>query len=157
MLSWTLPELNYAPLRPKLEEFMRELSTAYSEQVAFVVLFGSAARQEAGRGSDLDLLVGLTSESSERFLERLERFNDLAPGVEVFPYTPSELQLMRSQLHFTLLEAADHGKVLFDRGRWGEISGEIRDLVASGGVRKIPGGWHRPILLQGERPATSTS
>ncbi|GMU51527.1 MAG: hypothetical protein AMXMBFR33_06730 [Candidatus Xenobia bacterium] len=148
MQSWTLPELNYAPLRPKLEAFMTELAATFPDEVDFVVLFGSAARQEAGRGSDLDLLIGLTRESSERFLERLERFNDLAPGVEVFPYTPSELALMRQQLHFTLLEAADHGRVLFDRGSWQALANELRSLVESGDVIRIPGGWHRPILLK---------
>lgn len=46
-----------ASLRLELIERIRELVTRWEVQAAAVVLFGSAARDEAGRASDIDLLV----------------------------------------------------------------------------------------------------
>lgn len=140
MPSWSLPELSYAPLRDRLQEGVHHLRTL-EDEVDFAVLFGSATRGEARRGSDLDLLLGLRKDGSVRFMDRIDRFTGWCPAVEAFPYYPSELRLMESQLHMTLLEAADHGLALFDRGSWAEIRQRLRGLMDGGRVVRRHRGW----------------
>lgn len=154
VLSWTLPELGCPPLRERLRRYMEGLMGDRSEEVEFIVLFGSAARGEARPGSDLDLLIGLRSDGREPFLERLRAFSDYAPGVDAFAYYPGELREMFRQLHPTLLEASDHGKVLWDRGTWGELKGVITRWVQCGKLAKRPRGWQvvDPELLRGPEP-----
>lgn len=57
-------------------------------------LFGSLADKRAVPGSDCDLLL-LLMQSDLRFVDRimkyLEIFDDIGIGVDIFPYTPDEL------------------------------------------------------------------
>jgi hypothetical protein len=43
----------------------------------------------------------------------------------------------------TVLEAADHGIPLFDRGAWARIREEFHGYLDSGVVERRPGGWQR--------------
>lgn len=64
-----------------------------NKDIIEVILFGSLAEGRAVPGSDADILI-LLEESTQAFLERMERFLDyfsgLGIGVEVFPYTLEE-------------------------------------------------------------------
>ena len=133
MPSWTLPT---SDCRDKLEEYMQALPL---EEVDFVVLFGSPAR---GQGGELDILIGLHSDGKSRFIDRLQLWSGLGPGVKALPYYPAELTLMREQLHLVLLDAADHGHTLFDRGVWQELR---RDLRENAPVERIPGGGWKVV------------
>jgi predicted nucleotidyltransferase len=61
-------------------------------EIERVALFGSLARGDAARGSDVDLPVVL-SHSALPFLERISRYMPAGGGigVDVFPYTREEL------------------------------------------------------------------
>ena len=109
------------------------------EEVDFVVLFGSAAR---GQGGELDILVGLRTDGPQRFVDRLQHWSGRGPGVKALPYYPRELRLMRQQLHLVLLDAADHGHSLFDRGPWAELRQDLRENAP---VERIPGGGWRVV------------
>jgi len=83
------------------------------------ILFGSFARGEATRHSDVDLL--LVKETTDRFLDRTrglwEELNRAFPerAVEVLIYTPSELQAMsgRKFIESILRE----GKVIYEQNQ----------------------------------------
>ncbi len=148
-MSWTLPRLSYPPLQQRLLDLVAALK-AREDELEFVVLFGSSARGEARRGSDLDLLIGLRQDGCVRFLDRLGDYSTLVAGVDAFPYYPSEIRLMLEQLHMTLLECADHGLVLFDRGAWAELSARLTGLISSGRILRQARGWRvaDPTLLR---------
>lgn len=141
MQSWNLPEVICNPLREKLRCFMENMLSSREEELEFVVLYGSVARGEARQGSDLDLLIGLRRDGDTRFIDRIEEFTRYGPGVDIFPYYPAEVDIMFSHLHMTLLEAADHGIALFDRGRWSKLRARLRNLIAGGKVLRLQRGW----------------
>jgi len=122
----------------KIEEFMQALPL---EEVDFVVLFGSVAR---GHGGELDLLLGLRNDGEQRFIDRLQAYSGLGPGVRALPYYPRELLFMREQFHLVLLDASFEGLTVFDRGPWEELKRGLVSLREDGRLEKIPGGWRIP-------------
>jgi len=81
-----------------------------------VILFGSAARGEAGEGSDIDLTVIAASEAS--FFDRIGQVMDLYRGereINVLVYTPEEWQRMRAEGRRFLERMVAEGVVLYER------------------------------------------
>ena len=81
-----------------------------------IILFGSAARREAGEESDIDLVV--IAESSQPFFDRIGRALALYQGkrdVHVLVYTPAEWERMLAEgRDFTRTVVAE-GQVLYQR------------------------------------------
>jgi predicted nucleotidyltransferase len=90
-----------AALHPELEE---------------VVLFGSLASGTPVPGSDVDLLLVLSG-SDRPFRERIPLFlPDRFPvGVDVFPYTRAEMELMRREDNALISRALREGLTIFRR------------------------------------------
>lgn len=96
-------------------------------------------------GSDYDVLVGLRGADDQRFIDRLGEFGQIALGAaEVFPYARPEWELMFSSYHMTLLEAMEHGVVLFDRGSWERMRKQFLQWRAEGVIAPIDNGWRLP-------------
>jgi hypothetical protein len=129
------------------------------EEIEFIVLYGSMARGDWSIGSDFDLLIGLRIDDGKRFLDRVYEYEQIAPGpIEPFVYSRSEWEGMWDRLHLTLLEAADYGIPLFDRGAWAGIRDQFARYLAAGVIERRPGGWQRyPERLEAaaDRGATS--
>lgn len=82
-----------------------------------IVLFGSRARGEAGRWSDVDLLVVLPNGTDKRqaAVEILRALGDLPACKDIVVTTPEEIE-RRGQLVGTVLRPAlREGKVLYER------------------------------------------
>ena len=85
-----------------------------------VILFGSAARNEAGEASDIDMVV--IAESSESFLDRVGRAIELYEGkrdVHPLVYTPAEWERMLAQERDFARTVLAEGQVLYERGPTG--------------------------------------
>ena len=104
-------------VRQALADYVTKL-IAPRPEVRRVILFGSVARGDAVPGSDVDLLLVLSS-ADKPFLERmLEYLPDRFPvGVDVFAYTEEEIQSMLSEGNWFIRRALSEGEVLFDRGK----------------------------------------
>jgi len=80
------------------------------------ILFGSLARNEASRHSDIDLI--LIQKSSLRFLDRYEgllaSFSQALPewDVDILIYTPKELAEISER--FFIKQALNEGKILYE-------------------------------------------
>lgn len=130
--------------RPEDEKLKRVLQRLLlrSEELEFIVLFGSMARGDWSQGSDYDLLLGLRGEDGQRWIDRLAEFSREVEGnVEVFPYSRPEWQRMFEEFHLLLLEALEHGVVLWDRGGFAEMRTAFRQWRASGRVVPWRSGW----------------
>ncbi|MEO0248011.1 MAG: nucleotidyltransferase domain-containing protein [candidate division WOR-3 bacterium] len=137
-----LKALSDRPEAEKLERTLQRLLQQRGEELEFMVLFGSMARGDWSLESDYDLLVGLRGEDGKRLIDRLEEFSSLVEGnIEVFPYSRSEWQRMFKGFHPLLLEAFEHGVVLWDRGGFAQMRRVFRQWRSQGKVVPWRAGW----------------
>jgi len=81
-----------------------------------IILFGSHARGDDDRYSDLDLVV--IKETDERFLDRLETIYDLVQpdfALDVLVYTSQELADMRDRGSAFAEKVLEEGVVVYER------------------------------------------
>lgn len=81
-----------------------------------IILFGSQARGDDDRHSDLDLVV--IKETDERFLDGLETVHDLVQpdfALDRLVYTPHEQADMRDRNHAFMVNVLEEGVVLYER------------------------------------------
>ena len=101
----------------ELDALKKKLRPLFQEyKIEKAILFGSLARNEAGRHSDLDLI--LVQETSLRFLDRydglLASFSQALPDwdVDILIYTPDELAAISGRRF--IQQALEEGKVLYE-------------------------------------------
>lgn len=79
-----------------------------------IILFGSMAREQVNRYSDIDLIV--IKDTKKRFLDRLEEvYTNAEPSlsVDILVYTPQEFQEMRQWSSF-IKGVLKEGRVLYE-------------------------------------------
>jgi predicted nucleotidyltransferase len=150
-----LPETLLAhPEAENLKKFVERVLSERGDEIAFIVVFGSAAKGKWTVRSDLDVFIGLSVDDDLRLIDRIGQFADLAEGnLEVFPYARSEWKRMFDSLHPLLLEVLEDGIVLFDKGDFAAMREIFRKWRSDGLVIRNQFGWR--ILL--ERKANSLS
>jgi len=97
----------------RIERVLRGLA-AYDADKA--ILFGSAARGDADRFSDIDLIV--IKRTDRRFLDRLaDVIEAIQPdfSLDVLVYTPGEFERMREEGNPLISRALEEGKVIYER------------------------------------------
>lgn len=97
----------------RIERVLRGLA-AYDADKA--ILFGSAARGDADRFSDIDLIV--IKRTDRRFLDRLaDVIEAIQPdfSLDVLVYTPEEFERMREEGNPLISRALEEGKVIYER------------------------------------------
>ena len=80
-----------------------------------IILFGSAARGDTDEYSDIDLIV--IKETDQRFVQRLVDVTSFLPldlSIDVFVYTPQELQMMIQAGNPFIEQALKDGIVLYE-------------------------------------------
>lgn len=78
-----------------------------------IILFGSVARGDIHRGSDLDLII--VQETNKKFLSRLEPFyRDARIAMDILVYTPEEFAAMTGGVF--LKNALRDGVVIYETG-----------------------------------------
>ncbi len=88
-----------------------------SGDVERIILFGSSARGEMDKYSDIDIVV--IKETKERFIKRIldiESLVDLPVHVDVFVYTPSEFALMIKNGNPFIERVIKEGKIIYEKG-----------------------------------------
>ncbi|MFN3928787.1 MAG: nucleotidyltransferase domain-containing protein [Thermoflexus sp.] len=130
------------PNHELFERTVQRLLMERGEEIEFLVLFGSIARGDWSWRSDYDLLLGLRGEDGMRFVDRLLAFAPWIEGnIDLFPYSRSEWERMFAGRHPLLLEALDHGVVLWDRGAFTQMREIFQGWKARGEVEHLPSGW----------------
>lgn len=94
---------------------VEDLSRKYPK-IDEIRLFGSLARDEAVPGSDVDILIILT-DSDLSFTDRIMKYmpSSFPVGIDVLPYTQSEIETMLEQGNHFLKSAMEDSIVLFTR------------------------------------------
>jgi uncharacterized protein len=105
----------------RLDEWLPEIVERIVERFdpLRVILFGSLARGEAGRNSDVDLLVVMPDgiEDERRVtVEILGALKDLPISKDIVVTTPEEIERRGDLVGTVLRPALREGKVLYERG-----------------------------------------
>ncbi len=101
-------------LEEKLKELLPRLYRLNPEKV---ILFGSFARGDVHKGSDLDLII-IKKEVPEKFLKRLDfAYEALEPDfpLDLLVYTPEEIEKMK-EINPFIKKALKEGIILYERG-----------------------------------------
>jgi predicted nucleotidyltransferase len=107
-----------AAKKEHLRSLQKELARIKSKLIKMgahqIILFGSAAREDLGLISDIDLIVVMDSDKS--FVDRLAEFyQKVQPSnMDILIYTPAEFKRMKSENLF-IMYILKEGKVLFER------------------------------------------
>ncbi|MBE0415902.1 MAG: nucleotidyltransferase domain-containing protein [Dehalococcoidia bacterium] len=81
-----------------------------------VILFGSWARGEEDRYSDIDLVI--IKETEERFLDRINSIYEILQplcAIDVLVYTPDEFERMRQEGNPFIEKVLQEGMVIYER------------------------------------------
>jgi len=132
---WNQPEAD------ALRRYVDRLLQERQDRLEFVVLFGSRARGDWTRGSDFDVLVGLREDDGKRWWDRLGEWEAPEGPVEVFAYSRTEWERMFEGRHPLLLDALEHGVVLWDRGSFARMRATFRRWREAGLVVPWRDGW----------------
>lgn len=97
----------------RIREVVKRLESYDPEKI---ILFGSAARGENDRTSDIDLLI--VKRTRKRFLDRLKEVIEiLRPhyAIDVVVYTPSEFRRMQREENPFIEQILKDGVVLYEK------------------------------------------
>ena len=100
-----------------VQRFLREMRPLLARAGAQrAYLFGSHARGDADRYSDIDLIVVAPTErpAVERFRDYLPAIASAAVGVDLFVYTPEEFAALRHDERPFLMTALEHSRVVYE-------------------------------------------
>jgi len=136
----------------ELEAFLSSLLASEGDQVLSVVVFGSYARGDFTRHSDVDVLVVLR-ESSLPFLDRLAELYEHTPRglIQPLAYTRAEVEKMFEAGNLLVLDALREGVALFDTGFWSELRARLEELIRRGDLVPLDPGW-RILRPPGQEP-----
>lgn len=101
--------------REVLDDVVRRVVAAFHPKR--IVIFGSVARNEAGPDSDLDLFVEMDSDLRpiDRSVEVRRVLLDVQIPMDVFVYTPAEVETHRGRLGNLLSYVEAEGRVIYER------------------------------------------
>lgn len=114
-----IPRVIFDRVRGEIERELADLVPRIVEELhpQKIILFGSAARGEAGEMSDIDLCV--IADTDLRFFDRMSAVQKLWQGnreLQVFVYTPDEWRRMREEGRDFIRTIVEEGRVLYEAG-----------------------------------------
>lgn len=157
----------YAHVKPLTDALLEAARARLGNRLTAVALYGSVARGEARRHSDIDLFVvhrGAREVVSEAFLGAKLRLRDTplaraltAQGIPAAPVAVYRSEEELADTPWLLLDVTHHGIILFDpRGVLGRKLQSLRSRLRELGSRRIEladGTWYwdlKPDLRPGE-------
>ncbi|RLE79244.1 MAG: hypothetical protein DRJ51_08155 [Thermoprotei archaeon] len=129
-------------LEEELREFVyRKLLNKF--EVVSVILIGSRARGDSLKGSDVDLLV-ILERCDMSYFERVQSIISLWKHrlvLNVFPYTTLETIRLTNRGFITVLDALEHGVIIYDNGFFSRLREKFREALKSGIIARSKRGW----------------
>jgi len=125
-----------------LRDYARKLKEA-GIPVKSIILFGSRARGEHLKNSDIDILV-ILEKTEQNFLERIStliKYWNKPCSLEVFPYTINEIINLMNRGSITLYDSLEHGIIVIDDGTFKKLKEIFNKAIARKIISKDKRGW----------------
>ncbi|MEK6766149.1 MAG: nucleotidyltransferase domain-containing protein [Planctomycetota bacterium] len=152
-----------------LKDFIQILKERFKEDIISIVLFGSVARGNAKKESDIDLCIIINNLPKSRFqrnrllsrpladLREMHSYKELRikgyfPDISPILYTPEEIQETKP----IFLDMVEDGEILLDNGTFRDKLDDIKRRMSKLNSRKIvceDGTWYwelKPGMKLGE-------
>lgn len=152
-----------------LKDFIQILKKRFKEDIISVVLFGSVARGNAKKESDIDLCLIIKNLPKSRFqrnrllsspladLREMHSYKELRmkgyfPDISPILYTPEEIQDTKP----IFLDMVEDGEILLDNGTFRDKRNDIKKRMSKLNSRKVmceDGTWYwelKPGMKLGE-------
>ncbi len=123
-----------------IPEFIRYIEHCIDKGAVLVLLFGSRAKGEFLKDSDIDLLIVSPNHPADVRDRVLDFFSDKLP-VQPFVLTPSELFERLEKLDFLIFDALEDGIVLYSSMELNQVYDLLRASKERFKLQRVKNGW----------------
>lgn len=140
--------LTYEDYKPLIDRFLREVKFALGDCVLSFVLFGSVARGEARKDSDIDILLLIKKKNKEiekkltligvnsYYWDENKKLRKKGIITKIYDIQKTEEEIRENPL--ILLDILDHGKILYDpEGKMKALLKDMDEKLKELGAKKI--------------------
>lgn len=123
-----------------IPEFIRYVELCTDKGVVLVLLFGSRAKGEFLKDSDIDLLIVSPNVQADVHDRALDFFSNKLP-VQPFVITPTELVERIEKLDFLIFDAFEDGIVLYSSMELNRVYDLLRASKERFKLQRVENGW----------------
>ncbi len=123
-----------------IPEFICYIGHCIDKGAVLVLLFGSRAKGDFLKDSDIDLLIVSSNLPDDVRDRALDFFNDKLP-VQPFVLTPSELGERIEKLDFLIFDAFEEGVILYSSMDTGRIQDMLHKSKEHFKLQRVKNGW----------------
>lgn len=123
-----------------IPEVIRYIEQCVEKGVVLIVLFGSRAKREFLKDSDIDLLIVSQNLPADMCDRALDFFSDSLP-VQPFALTPGELEERIKKLDFLIFDTFEDGIVLYSSIDMNRVHDLLRKSKERFKLQRVKDGW----------------
>lgn len=143
-LKNTLIKLDFE--RDWIPEFIHYIKQIIEKGATLIVLFGSRAKGEFLKDSDIDILIVSTNLRDDMSERVLDFFSDKLP-VQPFVVTPLELKQRIEKMDFLIFDAFEDGVVLFSIMDLDQIHNLLSMSKERFRLKRVKNGWRFDVAV----------
>ena len=123
-----------------IHEFTNYIEQCITKDAILILLFGSRAKQEFHKDSDIDILIVSENLSDEVRERASDYFSDSLP-VQPFVMTPAELLERIDKLDFLVFDAFEDGLILYSDMDMDTVNERLKASKELFSLKRVKSGW----------------
>ena len=124
-----------------IPEFMNYIKQCIKKDAILILLFGSRAKRDFHKDSDIDLLI-VSKNLSDNVRERADDFFSDSLPVQPFVMTPGELLERIDKLDFLVFDAFEDGLILYLDMDVDSVNERLKASKERFSLRRVKSGWN---------------
>jgi len=138
-LKKTLIDLDFK--KDWIPEFINYIEECIEKGAILVVLFGSRAKYDFHKDSDIDILI-VSRNLSDDMRERASDFVSDSLPVQPFVMTKDELMERIGKLDFLVFDVFEDGLILYSDMDMGHVNSRLKASKERFSLRRVKSGWN---------------
>jgi len=138
-LKTTLIDLDFK--KDWIPEFINYIEECIEKGAILVVLFGSRAKHDFHKDSDIDILI-VSRNLSDDMRERASDFVSDSLPVQPFVMTKDELMERIGKLDFLVFDVFEDGLILYSDMDMGHVNSRLKASKERFSLRRVKSGWN---------------